>query len=315
MAEAPNYYDILGVSKNASADEIKAAFRKNARKYHPDVNKEPGAEAKFKSLSEAYDILSDPEKRKTYDAYAAGMPNGSYRGQDGKVHTWTSSGAWSDFMDMFTSFRSRGKGNQGASATDGKYGSDFGSIFDETFWATQNGQNPFGVQYDTPDNLDMEATLSVPISVLLQGGSRRVSVEDKTVDVRIKRGTRPGTKMRLRGMGGTNGTQTGDLYVTIEVDVPNNMTVDGDDIHCDVNIPFQMAVLGGSMIVTLPDGGKIKINIPQGTSGGRRFSIKGHGFTPESRCFLHSKIVVPQHLSEQFTDRFRKLCAEENLPL
>lgn len=314
MAEAPNYYEILGVPKTATTDEIKAAFRKKARKYHPDVNKEPGAEEKFKNISEAYDILSDPEKRKTYDAYESGVPSGSYRSQDGQVHTWTSSGAWSDLIDMFTSFRRKGDQRGGA------YGTDFGELFDDMFWASAGGypgtsaQNPFGgASYESPDNPDMEATLSVPISVLLQGGSRRVSVEDKTVDVKIRRGTRPGTKMRLRGMGGNYGNQTGDLYVTIEADIPNNVTLDGDDIHCDVNIPFQMAVLGGPMNVALPDGAKIRINVPQGTSSGRRFSIKGHGFTPESRCFLHSRVVIPPNLSESFIEKFRNLCAEEKM--
>lgn len=319
MAGAPNYYEILGVSKNATADEIKQAFRKNARKYHPDVNKEPGAEEKFKALSEAYDILSDPEKRKTYDAYESGIPSGSYRGQDGQVHTWTSSGAWSDLIDMFTSFRSRNGSHKGT-ATSSEYVTDFGDLFDDMFWSTAGGsdhgaQMPFGSQYDVPDGLDMEATLAVPISILLQGGSRRVSVEDKTVDVKIKRGTRPGTKMRLRGMGGNNGAQIGDLYVTIVADIPNNVTLDGDDIHCDVNIPFHLAVLGGAMTVSLPDGAKIRINVPQGTSSGRRFSVKGHGFTPESRCFLHAKVTVPSNLSKSFLDKFRNLCDEEGMRL
>lgn len=324
MAGAPNYYEILGVSKDATADEIKSAFRKKARQYHPDVNKEPGAEEKFKNLSEAYDILSDPEKRKTYDAYESGIPGGSYRGQDGQVHTWTSGGNWSDIFDVL--FR-RNKGEQkgGKAAQADAYGTDFGDIFDDMFWSSMGGQagttgqaSPFGgMPYDAPtsDGLDMEAVLSVPISILLQGGSRRVSVEDKTVDVKIRKGTRPGTKMRLRGMGGNRGGQTGDLYVTLEADVPNNIKLDGDDIHCDVNIPFQIAVLGGPMAVTLPDGAKIRINVPQGTSSGRRFSIKGHGFTSESRCFLHSKVVVPSRLSDSFLEKFRALCTEEGLPL
>lgn len=323
MAGAPNYYEILGVPKTATADEIKKAFRTKARKYHPDVNKEPGAEEKFKALSEAYDILSDPEKRKTYDAYESGVPSGSYRGQDGQVHTWTSSGTWADLVNMFTTFRGR-KGGQRGTAADNPYMTDFGDIFDDMFWATAGpgpqptgsdarAHSPFGFQYDMPDSLDMEATLAVPINILLQGGARRVSVEDKTVDVKIKRGTRPGTKMRLRGMGGNNGSQTGDLYVTIEADIPNNMTLDGDDIHCDVNIPFHLAVLGGPMTVPLPDGSKIRINVPQGTSNGRRFSIKGHGFTPESRCFLHSKIVIPPNLSDTFMRKFQALCDEEGL--
>lgn len=324
MPGAPNYYQILGVSKNASADEIKKAFRNKARKYHPDINKTAGAEEKFKEISEAYDILGDPEKRKTYDAYESGMPSGSYTGQDGKVHTWSSSGAWSDLMDMFGgAFKSRKGGAQGSSAY--AYQGDIEDLLDDMFWpsGTQgagSGSNPFAsyggapyTQYGTPDSLDMEATLAVPLSVLLQGGSRRVSVEDKTVDVKIKKGTRPGTKMRLKGMGGNGSTQAGDLYVTLEADVPNNVTIDGDDIHCDVNIPFQIAVLGGAMTVSLPDGSKIRINVPQGTSSGRRFSIKGHGFTPESRCFLHSKVVVPAHLSESFINKFRALCIEEKL--
>ena len=317
MPGAPNYYQILGVSKDASTDEIKKAFRSKARKYHPDVNKEPGAEEKFKELSEAYDILSDTEKRKTYDAYESGIPSGSYTGQDGTVHSWTSNGTWADLVDMFgDAFRARKSGSKNASY----YQEDFGSLFDDMFWASSQTTgaygatgNPFGSQYDAPDTLDMEATLSVPLDVLLQGGSRRVSVEDKTVDVKIKRGTRPGTKMRLKGMGGNRNLKTGDLYVTIEADIPSNVTIDGDNIHCDVNVPFQIAVLGGAMTVSLPDGAKIRINVPQGTSSGRRFSVKGHGFTPESHCFLHARIVVPAHLPESFIQKFRALCTEEKL--
>lgn len=317
MPGAPNYYQILGVSRDASADEIKKAFRSKARKYHPDVNKEPGAEERFKELSEAYDILSDAEKRKTYDAYEAGIPGGSYTSQDGKVHSWTSNGTWADLVDMFgDAFRARKNGTKSSS----HYQEDFGSLFDDMFWASPGATgpygtagNPFATQYDASDNLDMEATLSVPLDVLLQGGTRRVSVEDKTVDVKIRKGTRPGTKMRLKGMGGSRSSKTGDLYVTIEADIPDSVTIDGDDIHCDVSVPFQIAVLGGAMTVSLPDGARIRINVPQGTSSGRRFSVKGHGFTPESRCLLHAKVVVPAHLSESFIRKFRALCTEEKI--
>lgn len=319
MPSAPNYYSILGVSKDASQDDIKKAFRNQARKYHPDVNKEPGAEEKFKEISEAYEVLGDAEKRKTYDMYESGAPGGTYTGHDGQVHTWTASGSWSDFLsDMFGG--AFNKNRKAGGATDPSSYADIGGIFDEMFWNTGNmgtgTQNPFDGMYGgaaAAESLDMEASLLVPLSVLLQGGSRRVSVDDKTVDVKIKKGTRPGTKMRLKGMGRDAGTRIGDLYVTIEADVSGNVTIDGDDIHCDVNIPFQVAVLGGAMTVTLPDGSRVRINVPQGTSSGRRFSINGHGFTTDSRCFLHSRVVVPAHLPESFLEKFKALCEAEGV--
>lgn len=320
MPGAPDYYKILGVPKGASEDEIKKAFRQKARKLHPDVNKQPGAEAKFKELSEAYDVLSDSEKRRTYDAYEAGTPQGSYKGSDGQVHTWSASGAWSDFLDMFGGFgATKPRGRRGEAGSRQTFDADgvaysFNEFMRNDFGDYEYGQAPFSDHYDATMGMpDMEANLSVPLSVLLRGGTRRVSVEDRTVDVSIRKGTRPGTKMRLRGMGASNGSQTGDLYVTINADVPAGVTIDGDDIHCDVSIPFNLAVLGGPFEVALPDGARVRIVIPQGTSSGRTFSIKGHGFTSESRCLLHAKVVVPQGLSQSFLRKFRELCASEGI--
>lgn len=324
MASAPDYYKTLGIGKKASADEIKQAFRKLARKFHPDVNKDPGAEERFKEISEAYEVLGDPEKRKAYDSYGAGTPAGTYRGNDGQTYSWSASGAWQDILNMF---RTRKGG--GASATTVPL-DDLGidDLFNDMFYgeaATAGagyrhaaGTDPFArAAYAQPqEHLDMEATLTVPLAVMLQGGTRRVSVDDKTVDVRIRKGTRPRQRMRLRNMGrqGANG-QVGDLYVTIEADIPAGVTLDGDDVHCNVDIPFQVAVLGGQMTFALPDESKIRVSVPAGTSSGRRFSVRGHGLSEGGRCLLHAQVSVPNELSEGFLTKFRKLCDDEGLPV
>lgn len=324
MAAAPDYYKTLGVNKRASADDIKQAFRKLARKFHPDVNKEPGAEERFKEISEAYEVLGDPEKRKAYDSYGAGSPTGTYRGNDGQTYAWSASGAWQDILNMFRA-RKGGGASQSTVPLD-----DLGieDLFDDMFsGATRTGggtyrghsdSDPFGdASYArSTENLDMEATLTVPLSVMMQGGTRRVSVDDKTVDVRIRKGTRPRQRMRLRRMGRQgSGGQVGDLYVTIDADIPAGVTLDGDDVHCNVDIPFQIAVLGGQMTFELPDDAKIRVTVPAGTSSGRRFSVRGHGLSDEGRCLLHAQVSVPSHLSRDFLSKFKKLCQDERLPV
>lgn len=322
MAAAPDYYKVLGVNRTATPDEIKQAFRKLARKFHPDVNKEPGAEERFKEISEAYEVLGDAEKRRTYDAYGSGSQSGTYHSGDGQSYSWSSGGAWQDILNMF---RSR-KGGRGTAQQpiDDAFGFDdmFGSVFatygdgfSGDYRTSGNATAGWGTDSSyRVENLDMEATLQVPLSVMLQGGSRRVSVDDKTVDVQIKKGTRPGQKMRLRGMGsyGQNGDR-GDLYVTIEADIPDGMRLDGDDIHCDVDVPFQTAILGGQMTFVLPDGAKIRVNVPAGTTSGRRFSVRGHGFAEDSRCLLHTRVQIPEGLSDSFLREFKALCAKEGL--
>ena len=325
MAAAPDYYKTLGVGKKASADDIKQAFRKLARKFHPDVNKEHGAEERFKEISEAYEVISDPEKRKAYDSYGSGSPTGTYRGNDGQTYAWSASGAWQDILNMFRTKKGGGATQSTVPLDDLGIDDLFDDMFSGSAGTGRGGtyynnvsSDPFSGASHTrsAENLDMEATLTVPLSVMMQGGTRRVSVDDKTVDVHIRKGMRPGQKMRLKNMGRQgSGGQVGDLYVTVDADIPAGVTLDGDDVHCNVDIPFQIAILGGQMTFELPDDAKIRVTVPAGTSSGRRFSVRGHGFSNEGRCLLHAQVSVPSHLSRDFLLQFKKLCQDERLPV
>lgn len=317
----PDYYETLGVPRDATQAQIRKAFLQLARKWHPDLNKEPGAEERFKGINEAYEVLGDEEKRKAYDAYGSGARGGTWQGADGQPYQWSATSTWEDIMNLFRNRRGAQGGQQAASQ-------DFGDIFDDVFFSNL-GTEPGGSSFNAAFNrngqaaggqwdrgaLDMEATLPVPLSILLSGGTRRVSVDDVTVNVKINKGTRPGTELRLRGMGRERNGIKGDLYVTLDADVPAGTYIDGNDIHSDITIPFQTALLGGEMVMPLPDGTHIKVQVPPGTSTGKRFSVRGHGFDGDSRCLLHTKVSVPQAVSQSFRDGLRKLCEDEGLSI
>ena len=261
-----DYYETLGVSKTATPDEIKSAFRKLARKHHPDLAKDKkAAEEKFKEVNEAYEVLSDPEKRKKYDDYGAnwqqagaGFP-GSQGGPGGGFAGFPGGGGGQEFHFGGTGF----------------------SDFFEQFFGTRRGRG-FGGGADfeeTPQRgRDVEADILVTLEEVLNGANRQISFrrgnspDVQTYTVKIPKGVREGQRIRLTGQGESGG----DLYLRVKLQQHPDYRFEGADIHHDVEVPAWRAVLGGELTIPTPDG-RAKLRIPAGTQNGRKFRIPGRG--------------------------------------
>ena len=282
-----DYYTVLGVAKTATQDEIRKAFRKLARQHHPDVAKDKKtAEAKFKEINEANEVLSDPEKRKRYDELGAdwnrpghqGPPPGWQQG-GGMDFGGGGGGAFSDFFEMF--FGGRGGGGK-------KRKPGFGAF------AQRGG--------------DVELELPVTIEEALHGGRKAFNLDRggraETVTVNIPRGVRAGQKIRLAGQGGDGigGGERGDLYLLVRIALHVDYRADGFDLIRAVPVPVWSAVLGGDVEVPTPDGA-VKMKIPAGTQPGQKFRLKGRGL-PSGKdtrgdFFAEAKVLLPTSLGEK----------------
>ncbi|MBE9077233.1 DnaJ domain-containing protein [Romeria aff. gracilis LEGE 07310] len=275
-----DYYAILGVSKTASADDIKKAFRKLARKYHPDVN--PGdksAEARFKEVSEAYEVLSDPENRKKYDQFgqywkqaARGGP--APGGADYGGFDFSAYGSFDEFINELLGRFGTGFGG----ATPGG-GSTYG-------YRTRTGPSGFGNSgfgFDprtaSQANFDQEASIRLSLSEAFNGSEKRLQIGSEVVNVRIPPGAKPGTKIRLRGKGTLNpyNQQRGDIYLIVELIPHNFFQFEGDNLVCEVPITPDEAVLGAKIEVPTPDG-SVTMNVPAGIRSGQSLRLKGKGW-------------------------------------
>lgn len=313
-----DYYQTLGVSRNASKEEIQKAYRKLARKYHPDVSKEPKAEAKFKDINEAYEVLKDPEKRKKYDQFGSAWKQARQTGQP--PPGWE--GVHFDFGDFAA--RGGGGGFRFEGAGPGFGGSGFSDFFEMLF-----GQGGFGgmggargaggFQPGGPAQrgggmgasrgTDQEAQLTLGLEEAARGGQREITLTDpqtgerRTLSVKIPPGVKPGGKIRLAGQGaqGPGGGPRGDLYLKVDVAPHPKLRLEGDVLHTTVPIaPWEAALGGQATVPTL--NGSVTIKIPPGTSSGRRIRLRGKGFPARKGepgdLFAELQIVVPDELSE-----------------
>ena len=277
-----DYYVILGVNKSANQDQIKQAFRKLARKYHPDVN--PGnkdAEARFKQVNEAYEVLSDPEKRQKYDQFGqywkqAGQGFGSRAGAgagagfDPSGFDFSQYGSFDDFInELLGRF---GGGGTRSSSQNYSYRSTGNSGF--------NGFNDFGFQNAASSaNRDSEATITLTFYEAFHGVQKRFSLGNETIDVRIPPGSKTGSRLRLRGKGPINPVtkQRGDLYLKVELQPHSFFRFDGDNLVCEVQITPDEAVLGTAIDVPTPDG-MVNVKLPAGVRNGQSLRLRGKGW-------------------------------------
>jgi len=288
-------YETLGIDSNASESEIKKAYRKLARQFHPDVNKDASAEDKFKEINAAYEVLSDKEKKAQYDMHGDSM----FGGQN--FHDFAQGqGGGADLDDILRSMFSQGGGGGGFG------GGGFGGGF---------GGGGFGGHQQQQMNLDIESNITVPFSVSVLGGKHSVSMHGDSFDIKIPAGIKNGEKLRVKGKGKDMGGRKGDLYLIIKVAPSNEYEREGDDLVKTFDVPLKAALFGGKIEVETLEK-EIKLKVPQNTKNGQRFRVKEMGVTnrktkQRGALYLKANIVLPQ-VDE--LDEDLKEVLEEKLP-
>ncbi|ERT05484.1 dnaJ C terminal domain protein [Lyngbya aestuarii BL J] len=305
-----DYYAVLGINKNASADEIKKAYRRLARQYHPDLN--PGnteAELRFKDVNEANEVLSDPEKRKKYDQFGqywrqsgeGGVPGGGFDFDFGQYSNFD------DFInELLGRFGGGGGGSRGAYSyrTSSPPGSSrpndpFGDLFG-------------GGGYGGVSQRDFEASITLTFSEAFNGVQKQFKLDDETIKVRIPAGVKPGTRIRVKGKGGVNPAtqQRGDLYLVVNLQPHPFFQFDGDNIVCEVPIRPDEAILGVQIQVLTPDG-MVTVKIPAGIDSGQSLRLRGKGWiNPKggrSDQIIKLKVVTPKNMSPQEHELYQNI--------
>lgn len=296
--EFKDYYKIMGVEPDASAEEIKRAYRKLARKYHPDVSDEPDAEDRFKEIGEAYEVLKDPAKREQYDQLRAG----GWRGGE----SFRPPPDWEGGFD-FSGFGDRG----GFSAEDAAGFSDF---FESLFGGGRRRRPHKGA--------DVRARVEIDLETAYSGGTRRITLarperapngsvnrRERTLDVRIPPGMTEGRQIRLAGKGdpGPGNAPDGDLYLEIHLQPHRLFEVDGRDVHLTLPIAPWEAALGAKIPVpTL--AGRVELNVPAGAASGQRLRLKGRGLPgkPDGDQYVLLKVVVPKAVTDEQKKSFER---------
>ncbi|MEA5464247.1 J domain-containing protein [Leptothoe sp. PORK10 BA2] len=313
-----DYYQILGVSKSASTDDIKRAFRKLARKYHPDVN--PGdqvAEAKFKEINEANEILSDSEKRRKYDQF------GRYWQQGGQTRPNPTPGDFGGFdFSNYGSFNELlnellgglgGGGFPGGGRTSYRQSTGPGAPgfgFDPTGGGSAPGNSAPG----NSTQFDQEASITLTMADAFNGTQKKFRIGSDALTVKIPAGVKPGSKIRLRGKGQMNpySQQRGDIYLTVEVQAHPFFKFDGDsNLVCEVPISPDEAVLGAKIEVPTPDG-SVNVNIPAGIRSGQTLRLRGKGWPKPKENRTDQLVTVIIKAPKTVTDKERALYEQLN---
>jgi curved DNA-binding protein len=310
-----DYYETLGVARDASDADIRRAYRKLAREYHPDVNKEPGAEDRFKEVAEAYEVLRDKEKRERYDRLG---PN------------WRTGDDVSGAAGFEEAFRRAGGGRGGGGGFgDGSGdvrvefgGGDFSDFFEGMFGrrgragAGRAGAGATGFEGISMRGGDQEAVLELTLEEVASGAKRRVSLADgREFEVEIPRGVRDGQRIRLAGQGsaGIGGGQTGDLYLRVRLKPHPRFRVQGRDLYVDLPVSPWEAALGASVPVPTLNG-NARVKVPAGSSTGRRLRLRGQGLPSDGDgasgdLYAVIAIHVPKKLTKDERELFERLAA------
>jgi curved DNA-binding protein len=310
-----NYYKTLGVNKSAGKDEIKKAYRKLALKYHPDRNKgNKQAEEKFKKISEAYAVLSDPKKKQQYDTYGSADFQKRYSQED----IFRNSDLGSIFREFGINFG--GGSSQGGRGRPGP-GSPFESIFGGMGGASQF-QGGFGGRQSCQVVKGADLTMELPISLreVLTGAEKTIALgrgggADK-VSVKIPAGIDSGKKLRITGKGGPSpsGGPPGDLYLLIKVQPHPNFSREGNNLIYAKEMSFSAAALGEKITVPTLDGKTLNVKIPAGTQSQGKLRLKGHGLPagplgPRGDLLVQINVAVPKKLSKKQRELIKELAA------
>ncbi len=301
--EYKDYYDIIGVKRDATQDEIKRAYRKLARKYHPDVSKEADAEARFKEVGEAYEVLKDPEKRAAYDQLGA---------------NWKAGQDFNPPPDWDQGFEFHGGGFTGADAE--QFSDFFESLYGRGFNRAGGGRrssggfNMRGEDTHAKVAIDIEdaftgATRAISLKHTEMGADGRPHIKERTLNVKIPKGVHQGQSIRLAKQGGAGIGQgeAGDLYLEIEFRPHPFYRVDGKDIYLDLPVAPWEAALGASVKVPTPTG-SVEMKIPAGSSAGKKMRLKGKGIPSKSPGDLYVviQIALPPADSEKAKEAYRQ---------
>lgn len=317
MPDFKDYYQILGVARDASQEDVQKAYKKLARKLHPDVNKEPGAEDRFKELGEAYEVLKDKDKRAKYDRFGAAWKQAQQR-------TGGAQPGWENVRVEY---------GPGFDFDFGGVGGDdpFAHLFEQLFGGAAAGRGAGGFSGfrgagagpraapRARGGADVQAEIEIPLEEAARGGKRQITLQDpttgerNTLAVSIPAGIRPGQRLRLggKGGGGMAGGPAGDLYLEVKVAPHPRFRLDGRDLHVDVPIAPWTAALGGEIDVPTLDGHQ-RIRVPAGTSSGRRIRLAGKGFPggagkPPGDLYAELQIAVPKTLTDRERELFEEL--------
>jgi DnaJ-class molecular chaperone len=321
--EFKDYYATLGVAKTASEKEIKQAFRKLARKFHPDVN--PGdksAEARFKEINEAYEVLSDPEKRKKYDELGSNWRMYEQAGAGAGAGAGGPFGGWTVNMG--------GQGGGYRTMTEEEMREIFGtddpfSDFFKTFFGgsagPETGRRTSRGRSRSRKGRDVEQELALTLDEAFHGVTRRLAIKHdghaRTVDIRIPAGVGDGSRVRVSGEGeqGAGGAAAGDLYLRIRVEPHPTFQRKGSDLYVTVAIPLTTAVLGGEAEVPTLTGKPLRLRIPETTQPGQVFRLRGHGMPVVGKAdqrgdlYATADVQLPRSLTPEQKKHFEALAA------
>jgi DnaJ-class molecular chaperone len=317
-----DYYDILGVSRTASADEIKSAYRKLARKYHPDATKnDPKSTEKFKEVQEAYDVLGEAGKRRNYDQFGEAGVGGAAGGADPfEAYRRAQQAAGRGGGGRGGNGRRSWNAGPGVSVEEFDMGdSDMGSIFDQLFGGRAGGRSPRSrsagpAPAERGQDIEHRATLSFEQAALGCNLSLQLSRDGKpeTIDVKIPPGVKDGSRVRIKGRGQMAGGEPGDLFLIISVTPHPYFRREGIDVYVDVPVSLYEALLGTKLEVPTLEG-KVTLTIPPGSGGGAKLRVKGKGIARGAEHgdqFVIVKIVLPKSLDESDKELVGKLAAK-----
>ena len=309
MTAARDFYEVLGVPRTASPEEIQRAYRRLARTLHPDVNPDPAAEEQFKDVAEAYDVLSDPATRRRYDAFGA-----DFR----QVPEGVDADDWAGARARAGAGRSTGAGDRtawpGGFGDTGGFGDAGGIDLDDLFGGLFGGRGRRS--WGPIPGADQEAELQISLEEAYSGGRRTITLPGpdgpRTLTVTIPPGVTEGQRIRLAGQGGRggDGATAGDLYLIVRLAPHPRYRVDGRNLSVDLPLAPWEAALGASVAIDTP-GGEAKLRVPPGTSSGRRLRLRGRGLpNPRGRpgdLYAEAKVMVPGRPTDEERRLFEEL--------
>ena len=311
-----DYYQILGVNRDASAEQIRRAFRKLARQYHPDVNKDPGAAEKFKQINEANEVLSDAEKRKRYDALGADWQGGQdfrpppgweqvFMGGGGRGQRGFSFKSSGDFSDFFEALFGQ-MGGAGSRRARGRGGPEM----DDLFSAMGGGSRAAAATPMPP----VEAQFQITLEEAHRGGTRQIQLQSpdgqtRRIDVKVPAGVTDGAKIRLKGQGGDGR----DLMLKVRIAPDSRYEITGHDLTMELKLSPWEAALGAKLAVQTLDG-EVELTVPPGASGGQKLRLKDKGLSKgkdgRGDLLVRLKIVLPKKLTKAEQELFEQLAKE-----